>query len=94
MVICVEHRRSVTPCYDATVVKPPRNSTGTFVRWRLVTPHADEACRWECVDQRWVALRLGKGTQSGQVIVADSTGRETITNSYDEALNLARSWRT
>lgn len=59
-----------------------------------MTPHPDEACRWECVDQRWVALRLGRGSQGGQVIVADSTGRQEVVASYDAALELAKSWRT
>jgi len=71
-----------------------RYPTGTFLRWRLSTPEGEESCRWVSIDRRWVSLTLGKGTEAGKVVVADNTGKREVADSYDGALELARTWRT
>ncbi len=65
-----------------------------IMRWRLVGAKAPESCRWECVDGRWVSLTLGQEAQVGMVAVKDSTGRMELVDSYEGALELAKSWRT
>jgi len=65
-----------------------------FIRWRLGAPLGEESCRWNCVDGRWVSLALGQDAEVGFVVVADSSGRRSLISSYEEALALARSWRT
>ncbi len=57
-------------------------------------PHDGEAVRWEHFDGRWVALTLGFAATAGKVLVTDSSGRCEAVIRYDDALALARSWRT
>ena len=66
----------------------------TYVPWRLVTPRGDESCRWQCIDGRWVALTLGRDDEIGRVVVTDSRGRRELVDAYENALRLARHWRT
>ena len=70
-----------------------RNSD-TLVAWRLAPCHPDESVRWECVDGRWVAIALGFGATAGIVLVMDSAGRCESVDSYEDALTLAKRWRT
>lgn len=63
-------------------------------RWRLVPARAPESCRWQRPDGRWVALALGDGDDVGKVLVRDSDGRQELVDSYEGALELARSWLT
>jgi hypothetical protein len=64
------------------------------VPWRLVTPRSRESCRWQCTDGRWVALTLGQDDELGHVVITDCDGRRELTDSYEAALTLAKSWRT
>jgi len=64
------------------------------VVWGLVPPRADESCRWETWDGRWVTIVIGTGDDLGKAIVADSTGRREVADSYEAALSIARTWRT
>ncbi len=66
----------------------------TYVPWRLVHPRGHESCRWQCIDGRWVALTLGRDDEIGQVVVTDSHGRRELVDAYENALMLARQWRT
>lgn len=71
-----------------------RRETVEFVPWRLVQPQGDESCRWQCSDGRWVALTLGHGEEIGSVILTGSSGQRERVDSYEDALALARAWRT
>lgn len=62
--------------------------------WRLVTPRGFESCRWQCHDGRWVALTLGRDAEIGTVVITDSSGKRETIDSYEDALTLARRWRT
>ena len=70
-----------------------RRDADEYVPWRLVTPRATESCRWQSSDGRWVALTLGKDEEIGSVVVTDSKGRRELVDSYEGALELAKSWR-
>jgi hypothetical protein len=63
------------------------------VPWRLVAARRGESCRWECVDRRWVSMTLGEDHELGQVIVSDSSGRRQTCEGYEQALDLAKTWR-
>jgi hypothetical protein len=76
------------------VTPRPRRDTSEYVPWRLVTPRGPESCRWQCTDGRWVALTLGHDREIGAVVVTDSQGQRALSDSYEAALALARSWRT
>jgi hypothetical protein len=73
---------------------PRQSSAIEYVPWRLVTPRGHESCRWECTDGRWVALTLGHEQEIGAVVVTDSDGQRELSDTYEEALALARRWRT
>jgi hypothetical protein len=66
----------------------------TLTAWRLVACRDNESVRWECLDGRWVAVGLGYGATAGQVLVTDSSGRCESVDSYEDALALAKRWRT
>lgn len=68
--------------------------TGSFVRWRLATAKDGESVRWQNIDGRVVTISLGHDAESGKAIVADATGKRVVVDSYEGALELARSWRT
>lgn len=70
-----------------------RRDAEDYVPWRLVTPRATESCRWQSSDGRWVALTLGRDGEIGNVVVTDSKGRRELVDSYEGALELAKSWR-
>ena len=63
--------------------------TGMYVPWRLATAKPGESVRWECVDGRWVAIRL----DAGKTIVCSSEGQQQAVDDYESALKLAKSWR-
>jgi len=71
----------------------PRSDSSRFIVWRLVKPRGGESCRWETLDGRWITLALGHDDDIGSVIVADSTGRREVHDSYEEALTRAKSLR-
>ena len=71
----------------------PRSVTGLYVPWRLGTPGKGESVRWVCVDERWVALALGHGDETGKTVVTSSEGRREVADDYESALALAKSWR-
>lgn len=78
-------------------LRPARSTEeaiAAIIPWRLVQPEAGESCRWECVDGRWVAVSLGQGADLGTVVVADSTGQRRTVDSYEGALEVAKSLRT
>jgi hypothetical protein len=71
-----------------------RRPTGGFSRWQLAQAQAGELIRWEALDGRWVAIAPGQGASAGSSIVADSRGRFEAVDSYEDAMVLAKSWRT
>lgn len=79
---------------EPTAVRSRGSQTGGHVRWRPRPPRSGEAVRWECVDGRWVSISLGVGVNAGNAVVADSEGRSEAVATYEEALSLAKSWRT
>ena len=72
----------------------PTPSAGVFIRWRLAAAKDDESVRWESVDGRFVTISLGRDDEAGRAVVADSNGQRRVVETYEEALDLARSWRT
>jgi len=79
---------------DLKPLGPRRRPTGRFTRWRITSPQAGELARWEALDGRWVAIAEGHGASAGRHIVADSLGQCEAVDSYEDALELAKSWRT
>jgi hypothetical protein len=75
------HKRSVT------------QSIATIVPWRLVPSIAGEAARWEHSSGRWVTVRVGHGADLGTAFVEASDGRRQKVDTYEAALDLARTWR-
>jgi hypothetical protein len=71
-----------------------RRPTGGFTRWQLAPALTGELARWEALDGRWVAISCGHGASAGNTMVADSRGRYEAVASYEDALLLAKSWRT
>jgi hypothetical protein len=71
----------------------PRSDSARFIIWRLVKPRGVESCRWETLDGRWITLALGHGDEIGSVIVADSTGRRELCDTYEGALERAKALR-
>jgi hypothetical protein len=69
-------------------------NTDTLVAWALAPCRDNESVRWECLDGRWVAISLGYGATAGQMLVSDSSGRCESLDSYEDALALAKRWRT
>ena len=62
--------------------------------WRLVQTRPDESLRWESTDGRWVSIAVGYGASKGMMLVMDSLGRCEAEARYEDALALAKSWRT
>ncbi len=62
--------------------------------WRLVTALSPESCRWQRGDGCWVSITIALESDFESVMVCDSTGREQQVGSYEEALALAKQWRT
>ena len=71
-----------------------RTITASVIPWRLASPRDEESVRWECIDGRWVALSLGQGDEIHHVILSDSAGRRQLLDSYEQALVLAKLWRS
>ena len=64
------------------------------IAWQLSPPMGAECCRWLCGDGRWIAVTLGSDAELGSVFVTSSDGRQDALPSYEDALALARAWRT
>lgn len=76
-------------------LKPRRDTwSGAVIRWHSAPPHAGESARWQSVDGRWVALSLGDGDDLGRAVITGSGERRAVVDSYEEALIVARTWRT
>jgi hypothetical protein len=60
----------------------------------MAPPLVGELARWEALDGRWVSIAEGYGASSGRSIVADSRGQCEAVDSYEDALALAKTWRT
>jgi hypothetical protein len=71
-----------------------RRPTGGFTRWRVTPAQVGEIARWESLDGRWVAIAMGHGASADKTVVADSRGRFEAVGSYEDAMALAKSWRT
>lgn len=80
---------------DPTPIKPlrPRHDSADLISWRLGRAHPPESCRWEHADGRWVSLTIAHEEEMGKVLLKDSKGRSAWTESYEEALALAKAWR-
>lgn len=80
----------------APTILPERRRaiTAIHITWGLVRPQGDESCRWQTVDGRWVAVTVGTGHELGTAIVSDSSGHRESKTSFEDALALAKSWRT
>lgn len=63
------------------------------MEWRLVATKGRESCRWQAVDNSWVALSLGAQGDITKVVVTASDGRSEVVDGYEQGLNLARKWR-
>ena len=70
------------------------SAADAIIPWRLDRAEAGESCRWVCVDSRWVSVSLGEGADLGSVVVKSSLGQREVVESYEDALSLAKSWRT
>ena len=68
----------------------------TIGPWDAGLQHAGppECCRWVCADGRWVSLTLCHEPDMGKVLVRDGSGRAEAVDSYEDALRLARHWRS
>jgi hypothetical protein len=64
------------------------------IPWSLRPRRGDEACRWECIDGRWVTIALDVAADHGHAVVLASDGRRAVADSFEGALELAKSWRT
>jgi len=82
------------PLSPAVLPERRRAITALHIAWGLVRPHGDESCRWQAADGRWVAVTVGSDDELGKAIVTDSGGRRELATSFEDALALARSWRT
>jgi hypothetical protein len=71
----------------------PQRDSGQLIIWRLTQPRPPESCRWERLDGRWISIMLGQTEEIGRVVVTDSAGRRELVDSYEGALELAKSWR-
>jgi hypothetical protein len=76
------------------VVEKKRRPTGRFTRWQVAAVEEGELVRWVALDGRWVAIAAGYGASAGRCVVADSRGRFEAVDGYEDALALAKSWRT
>lgn len=85
------------PNLNRLVVGRVSNVTGMRrigARWHVAAARHGERERWETNDGRWVAVAAGHGASEGKAVVADSRGRFEAVDTFDDALALARSWRT
>lgn len=64
------------------------------MEWRLVATKGRESCRWQALDNSWVALSLGSQGDITKVVVTASDGRSEVVDGYEQGLNLARRWRS
>jgi hypothetical protein len=78
---------------EGRLLRPRRDSSELMV-WNQATAVPPESCRWVAVDGRWVSITLGHESDLTKVMVRDSSGRCELTDSYEEALALAKSWRS
>ncbi len=69
-------------------------SAASYLPWRPATPRDGESVRWECVDGRWIAIGLATGKRAGLACVQHSGVLCEYVATYEEALALARKWRT
>ena len=74
--------------------KAKADPTQTLLPWKPVRPHDGESVRWECVDGRWVSIGLGDGERAGMALVQSSGLLCQYVETYEEAIALARRWRT
>lgn len=75
-------------------MRPAPRASEAYVPWRTAQPRAGESVRWECVDGRWITIALGEGGHAGQALVCNAAGQCVYVDSYEEALALAKKWRT
>lgn len=76
---------------------PSAASTGKFdplLRWRSIAPERGEAVRWLRTDGRWITVTLGQDDEVGTVVVRSSEGVVEKLDSYEDALALAKKWRS
>ncbi len=64
------------------------------VPWRPVTPRDGESVRWECVDGRWISIGLAAGKRTGMAMVQNSGVLCEYVETFEDALALAKRWRT
>jgi hypothetical protein len=69
----------------------PRSSSGVHQLWRMVPPRGDESVRFQRIDGAWIAVSLD--IAAGTAWVLDGAGRRVPAASYEDALQLALSWR-
>lgn len=62
--------------------------------WRPAVPREDESARWECIDGRWISVSLGTGKRAGMALVQNSGVLCEYVETFEEALALAKRWRT
>lgn len=65
-----------------------------IIPWRMAPAKEGESCRWACVDGRSVAICIGGGDDLGKAVVIDTVGERHRFDSYEEALEFAKSLRT
>jgi hypothetical protein len=70
------------------------STSATYLPWRPATPLDGESVRWECVDGRWIAIGLGTGNRAGLAFVHHSGVLCEYVDTYEQALALAKKWRT
>jgi hypothetical protein len=88
-----QHHVVVLPDGDATHLAL-EDDAEAVPPWRMTAAHPGEHARWESLDGRWVALARGHGISAGAFLVVDSRGRCESADSLEDALALARAWRT
>ncbi len=69
----------------------PRSISGVHQVWRMVPARGDESVRWQRIDGHWIAVTLDAA--SGTAWVEDGAGRRVPAATYEDALELALSWR-
>ena len=71
-----------------------KTAAATYLPWRPATPRDGESVRWESVDGRWIAIGLATGKRAGFAFVHHSGVLCEYVETYEDALALARKWRT
>jgi hypothetical protein len=87
----------VSRARNDTPVLPPLETRATESAeddWRLALTKGDELCRWEAGDGRWISVRLEVSSDAESVLVEDWGGRRRLASTFEEALKIARRWRT